>query len=76
MVCAWHREQAVPNTEKLSAVQKRDRLYAGAQVLEQGYCMVSTTVSGRTQNKQERFARGSNARLNAYGGLLESRAEV
>lgn len=76
LVCACHREQAAPNTEKLSRVQRKDQLHIGDQVFKENYCAVSTMVSGRTQNKQERFATRSNARLNTYRGLLESGTDI
>lgn len=76
LVCAWYREQAVPYTEKLSTVQRRDQVYTGDQVLKQSYCVVSAMVSGCTQNKQERFPSRSNVGLNTYRGLLESRADM
>jgi len=76
LVCARRRERAAPNLEELSRAQRRDQLYTGDEVLGQSYCVVSTMGSGHMQNKWERFARGSDARLNAYRGLLESRADI
>lgn len=76
LVCACRRQQAEPNMEKLSRVQRKDQLHICDQVLEENYCAVSTMVSGCTQNKQERFATGSNARLNTYRGLLESGTDI
>lgn len=76
LVCVWHSEQAVLDSGKLSTVQRRDQLYSGDQVLQQSNRVESTTVSEHRQNKQERFARESSVRLNAYRGLLESKTDI